>query len=213
MTGAASKIKQWLRLEPRLEPRCQLSVLMVCMGNICRSPTAEGALRARLKREGLDEWVKVDSAGIYGGHKGARPDARAVAHAAQRGIDISRLRAREVAPADFERFDLLLAMDSDNLSNLRHHCPEDLQGRLGLLLAMDANNLDNLRQRCPPGLQRKLRLLLSFAAAGPGAAGGEELPDPYYGPPAGFEHVLDRIEASMSGLVAELRRRLAALPT
>ena len=182
MTGAASKIKQWLRLEPRLEPRCQLSVLMVCMGNICRSPTAEGALRARLKREGLDEWVKVDSAGTYGGHKGARPDARAVAHAAQRGIDIAKLRAREVAPADFARFDLLLAMDSANLSNLRHHCPEDLQDRLGLLLAY-----------APPG-------------------DGLEVPDPYYGPPAGFEQVLDRIESSLDGLVVELRRRLALVP-
>ena len=179
MTGAASRIKQWLRLEPRLEPNVRLSVLMVCMGNICRSPTAEGALRARLKREGLDEWVKVDSAGTYGGHKGARPDARAVAHAAQRGIDISRLRAREVAPADFERFDLLLAMDSDNLSNLRHHCPEDLQDRLGLLLAY-----------APPG-------------------DGLEVPDPYYGPPAGFEQVLDLVESSLDGLVVELRRRLA----
>ena len=180
-------IKQWLSNRLKTTPKPKVSVLMVCMGNICRSPSAEGVLRARLQREGLADAVQVDSAGTYGGHKGAPPDARAVAHAAKRGINIAKLRAREVTQADFERFDLLLAMD--------------------------ANNLDNLRQRCPPGSHRKLRLLLSFAAAGPGAAGGEELPDPYYGPPAGFEHVLDRIEASMSGLVAELRRRLAALPT
>ncbi len=178
MTGRVSKIKRWLRLEPQY----RLSVLMVCMGNICRSPSAEGAMRARLKREGLDDLVKVDSAGTHRGHKGAPPDARAVAHAALRGIDIAELRAREVEAADFERFDLLLAMDSDNLSNLRHHCPEALQDRLGLLLAY-----------APPG-------------------DGLDVPDPYYGPPAGFEQVLDRIESSLDGLVVELRRRLALLP-
>ncbi len=174
----AATLKRWLRRAPRH----RLSVLMVCMGNICRSPSAEGALRQRLQREGLDPLVQVDSAGTHAGHQGARPDARAVAHAAQRGIDIAGLRARALSPDDFERFDLLLAMDDDNLGNLRRLCPPALQNRLGLLLAY-----------APPG-------------------DSLEVPDPYYGPPAGFEQVLDRIESSLDGLVGELRRRLAQLP-
>ena len=165
----------------RPEPR--LAVLMVCMGNICRSPTAEGVLRARLQREGLADVVLVDSAGMVGSHRGSPPDPRAVAHAARRGIDISRLRAREVVGADFERFDLLLAMDESNLDDLRHRGPAERHDRL--------------------------RLLMSFAAAGRGMV---EIPDPYYGAPSGFEQVLDLVESAADGLIAELRRRLAVLP-
>jgi protein-tyrosine phosphatase len=163
-------------------PPPRLSVLMVCMGNICRSPSAEGVLRARLEREGLGEQVFVDSAGTIGFHRGSPPDPRAVAHAAKRGIDISKLRAREVARDDFERFDLLLAMDADNL--------------------------DVLRTRCPPKHHDRLRLLMSFANDGNEAG---EVPDPYYGPPAGFDHVLDLIEAAVDGVVAELRQRLLSV--
>jgi protein-tyrosine phosphatase len=162
----------------RAEPR--LSVLMVCMGNICRSPTAEGVLRERLQREGLGELIQVDSAGTTGMHRGSPPDARAVAHAARRGIDIARQRARALADNDFARFDLLLAMDHDNL--------------------------DELRRRCPPDRHERLQLLLAFAPPGGGQL---EVPDPYYGPPAGFEQVLDLVESAIDGLVAELRRRLA----
>jgi protein-tyrosine phosphatase len=163
-------------------PRPRVSVLMVCMGNICRSPIAEGVLRARLAREGLADLVEVGSAGMVTSHRGSPPDARAVAHAARRGIDISRLRARVVAGADFERFDLLLAMDE--------------------------SNLDDLRRRCPPERHDRLRLLLAFASP---ALGVTEVPDPYYGPPAGFELVLDLVESAVDGLVAELRLRLAAI--
>lgn len=161
----------------RPPPRC--AVLMVCMGNICRSPTAEGVLRARLERDGLAELVLVDSAGTIGFHRGSAPDARAVAHAAKRGIDISKLRAREVQSADFERFDMLLAMDADNL--------------------------EALRARCPPQRQDRLQLLMSYAPAG---AESGEVPDPYYGPPAAFELVLDLVESAVEGVVTELRRRI-----
>jgi protein-tyrosine phosphatase len=163
---------------PRVEPR--LAVLMVCMGNICRSPTAHGVLRARLQREGMGELVQVDSAGTIGFHRGSPPDPRAIAHAARRGIDIADLRAREVTAADFDRFDLLLAMDEDNL--------------------------DALRRRAPPERHDRLRLLLSFA---PARTGVREVPDPYFGAPAGFELVLDLVEAATDGLLAELRQRLA----
>lgn len=172
-------IRRWFR--PRVEPR--LAVLMVCMGNICRSPTAEGVLRWRLRREGLGELVRVDSAGTTAFHRGSPPDSRAIAHAARRGIDIAGLRARELTAADFDRFDLLLAMDEDNL--------------------------ETLRRRARPEHHERLRLLLSFA---PPATGVLEVPDPYYGAPAGFEQVLDLIEAATDGLLAEVRQRLAAMP-
>lgn len=163
----------------RRPPPPRFGVLMVCMGNICRSPTAEGVLREHLARAGLGEQVLVDSAGTIGSHRGSPPDPRAVAHAARRGVDLSRLRARPVQADDFERFDLLLAMDGQNLGALR--------------------------ERCPPHRHDRLRLLLSFAPSG-----GEyvEVPDPYFGPPAGFDLVLDLVESAMPGLVAEVGRRL-----
>lgn len=151
-----------------------IAVLMVCMGNICRSPTAEGVLRAKLVAAGLADRVRVDSAGTHAYHVGEPPDERAQEHAAGRGYDLSRLRAREVVAADYERFDLLLAMDWDNLSLLQDDCP--------------------------PGAERRLRRLMEFA---PGA-GSEVVPDPYYGGAAGFERVLDLVEAACDGLVEHL---------
>jgi protein-tyrosine phosphatase len=155
-----------------------LSVLMVCMGNICRSPTAEGVLRQRLQAAGLADRVSVDSAGTHGYHVGDPPDERAQKHALRRGVDLSRQRARRVRDADFLRFDLLLAMDDDNLAALQ--------------------------RICPAGLEDRVRLLLSFAPDGP----IREVPDPYYGGAGGFEQVLDLVELACDGLVAELRRRL-----
>jgi protein-tyrosine phosphatase len=157
-------------------PEPAFRVLMVCMGNICRSPTAEGVLRHRLDAAGLADRIGVDSAGTYGGHAGDAPDPRAQRHAARRGYDLSRQRARPVRPEDFERFGLVLAMDEDNLAAL-----------------------ERLR---PPGLG-DVRLLMSFAARD-----GLPLavPDPYYGGPDGFEHVLDLVEAACDGLVEHLRR-------
>lgn len=154
----------------------RVRVLMVCMGNICRSPTAEGVLRARLRAAGLDRHVEVDSAGTHGYHAGEPPDRRAQKHAASRGYDLSKLRARRVVPADFERFDWVLAMDADNLERLRELRPEGAQARLGLLMEHARRHADV-----------------------------REVPDPYYGPPAGFERVLDLVEDACEGLLLRLR--------
>lgn len=155
-----------------------ISILMVCLGNICRSPMAEGVLRTKLLRAGLDRRVEVASAGTHG-ERGGAPDARAVAAAARRGYDLSRIRSRRVVAKDFERYHLLLAMDRENLDYLGSICPEGCGDRLGLLL-------DH----------------------GPPTLGVREVPDPYYGAPAGFERVLDLIEPACDSLVQNLRQRL-----
>lgn len=103
----------------------ELRVLMVCLGNICRSPTAEAVLRHKLAQTGLAERVELDSAGTGGWHIGEPPDGRAIRHAAQRGYDLSPLRGRRVSDEDFRRFDLILAMDEDNLAELERLRPED----------------------------------------------------------------------------------------
>lgn len=157
-----------------------MRVLFVCLGNICRSPTAESVLRAFAAREAPELNLEVDSAGTAGYHIGEPPDARTRQAAARRGYDLGRLRARVVAPADFERFDLILAMDRENLSVLRRRAPE--------------------------GTHERLRLLLEFAPPG----SPEDVPDPYYGGPNGFEEVLDLIEAAVSGLLRHLRQRARA---
>ena len=157
-----------------------MRVLFCCMGNICRSPSAEGVFRAQLAAAGLHDAVHVDSAGTDGWHAGEAPDARATRHAARRGYDLVSLRARRVEVADFERFDLVLAMDRDNLARLR--------------------------ALCPPRRQARLRLLMSFAPD----AGSEVVPDPYYGGADGFEHVLDLIEQACHGLLEHVRAELDA---
>lgn len=158
----------------------RLRVLMVCSGNICRSPTAEAVLRARLAAAGLADQVQVDSAGTQDYHRGSPPDARAVARGAARGYDLQGLRARLLADADFERFDLLLAMD-------RGH-------------------LDLMHRRSPPDCRERIDLLMRFA---PGLAPDDEVPDPYYGSLTGFDHVLDLVEPACDALLLDLQRRLA----
>jgi protein-tyrosine phosphatase len=167
-------MKFFFRFRP---PVSEFSVLMVCLGNICRSPTAEGVLRAKLERLGLGERVRVESAGTHG-EKGGAPDARAVAAAAKRGYELSQIRSRRVVTADLAAYDLVLAMDSDNLAFLRAAAPLEVHGRLRLLLSGDATD------------------------------GPRDVPDPYYGGPAGFEHVLDLIEAACDKLAQDLHRRL-----
>jgi protein-tyrosine phosphatase len=164
----------------------ELSVLMVCMGNICRSPTAEGVLRAKVAQAGLTRQVHIESAGTHNYHPGSPPDERSQAHALQRGYDLSRLKARQVTPDDYADFDLILAMDWDNLA----------------LLQVD----------CPPEHAIKLKLLMEFAGAqtGQGATLGPVVPDPYHGGDADFERVLDLTEAACDGLVAVLARSLQA---
>ena len=111
-----------------------MKILMVCTGNICRSPTAEGVLRAALERAGLEGRCEVDSAGTHDYHVGDPPDRRAVAHARRRGYDLSSLRARQVADADFEAFDLILAMDAGHLAQLAARCPEGQRHKLRMFL-------------------------------------------------------------------------------
>jgi len=154
-----------------------ISVLFVCMGNICRSPTAEGVFAKRLADAGLDERVDVDSAGTHAYHAGEPPDPRAQRTAASRDVDLSRLRARKAVAADFEEFDYVLAMDRDNYERLQEICPE--------------------------GAEHKLQLFLSYAPE----LDIDEVPDPYYGGPAGFDRVLDMIETAAEGLLEEIRKR------
>ncbi len=167
---------KWFRSTPQPQPAQR--VLMVCMGNICRSPTAEAVLRSKLQRAGLAERIAVDSAGTHGYHTGEGPDPRAVRAAAQRGYDLSRLKARPVQAADYERFDWILAMDEANLAWLRSKAPAALHPRLGLLMSHAA----------PTALAKSTL----------------EVPDPYFGPVAGFEQVLNLVEAACDGLVERL---------
>jgi protein-tyrosine phosphatase len=155
-------------------------ILFICLGNICRSPSAEAVLRAIAAKEAPDLHLEIDSAGTAGYHIGAAPDARSQEAARRRGYDMSPLRARIVETADFERFDLVLAMDE--------------------------NNLSVLQQRVPAAYRERVQLFLDFAPD----CGMSEVPDPYYGGPAGFEHVLDLVEEASRGLIAHLRARVRA---
>ncbi len=152
-------------------------VLFVCLGNICRSPTAEGVFRSVVERAGLLEHIEIDSAGTHAYHVDAPPDARSQAAALRRGIDLSGLRGRRATRADIEQFEYILAMDRENLSNLQ--------------------------AICPPGLEHKLGLFLEYAPDRP----EREVPDPYNGGEKGFERVLDMIEEVSNGLLAHLRQR------
>jgi protein-tyrosine phosphatase len=155
----------------------KVSILFVCMGNICRSPTAHGVFRDLVRREGLEERVVVDSAGTHAYHVGESPDRRAQETARKRGINLGDLRARQAVARDFESFDYVLAMDRDNFAILSRLCPEQHR--------------------------RKLYLFLDFAPD----LGIREVPDPYYGGSRGFEQVFDMVEAAAEGLLAELRAR------
>jgi protein-tyrosine phosphatase len=157
-----------------------MKLLFVCLGNICRSPTAEGVFRAVAAREAPDLLIEVDSAGTAGYHIGEPPDLRTRQAATRRGYDLSPLRARMVEPKDFDEFDLILAMDSENLSVLQ--------------------------RRAPAHARERLRLFLEFA---PDAV-VSDVPDPYYGGPNGFEEVLDLVEAATQGLLAHLRQKARA---
>ncbi|MGH8218641.1 MAG: low molecular weight protein-tyrosine-phosphatase [Steroidobacteraceae bacterium] len=152
-------------------------VLFVCLGNICRSPTAEAVFRTLAAREAPDLHVLVESAGTAEYHVGSAPDARAQAAARRRGYQMAGLRARSIERRDFGRFDLILAMDRSNLSALQRLAPHTAAERV--------------------------RLFLEYAAD----AGVREVPDPYYGGPNGFEEVLDLIEDASRGLLRHLRER------
>ena len=152
-------------------------VLFVCLGNICRSPTAEGVFRSVVEQAGLLESIEIDSAGTHAYHVNAPPDRRAQEAASRRGIDLSMLRGRKATDLDLEQFDYILAMDEENHANL---------------LAI-----------CPPGYEHKVRLFMEFAPQRP----EREVPDPYYGGDSGFDRVLDMIEEASRGLLTHLRAR------
>ncbi|MCP5269061.1 MAG: low molecular weight phosphotyrosine protein phosphatase [Zoogloeaceae bacterium] len=155
-----------------------IRVLFVCMGNICRSPTAEGVFRQFLSQQNLLARVEVDSAGTHGYHVGESPDPRTQRAAASRGYDLSEIRARRVVLQDLEYFDLILAMDK--------------------------NNLDALKRICPPELTAKLQLFMSYAKN----FDDEEVPDPYYGLGHGFDLVIDMVEDASSGLIESIIEKL-----
>jgi len=157
----------------------EFSVLFVCLGNICRSPTAEGVFRAAAERAGLAGSIQADSAGVGDWHVGSPPDRRAIQAARRRGYDLTAMRGRQVEVADFTRFGWILAMDESNMRALAEMKPPNFGGHLGLFL--------------------------DFAPA----LGVREVPDPYYGGPEGFDRVLDLVEHASAGLLARLQAALA----
>jgi protein-tyrosine phosphatase len=150
------------------------SILFVCMGNICRSPTAEGVFRVRAERAGMAQRLHIDSAGTHAYHVGHRPDPRSTACAARRGYDLSKQRARQVEANDFAAFDRIYAMDHDNLARLK--------------------------AACPPEHRHKLALFMDLATS----SASDVVPDPYYGDGNGFDLVLDYIEDASDGLLRDL---------
>ncbi len=159
-----------------------LKVLFVCLGNICRSPTAHGIFESMVAAEGLADKVTVDSCGTGSWHVGNAPDERATAAAARRGYDLSPLRARQLTASDFQHFDFILAMDEQNLANMQAICPAGYQGEMGLFL--------------PYGDQMAIR----------------EVPDPYYGGGQGFDEVLDLVEDGSRGLLRHILGNYALEP-
>ena len=156
----------------------QIKVLFVCMGNICRSPTAEAVFTHYVAEANLQDRIISDSAGTHDYHIGEPADERAQDAARRRGYDMSRLRGRQVGRKDLVEHDLVLAMDEHNLHRLKH--------------------------QCPPEHAHKLRLFMEFGNNG----NTREVPDPYYGGPQGFELVLDIIEDAAQGLLRHIRAQL-----
>ena len=160
--------------------RKRFGVLFVCMGNICRSPTAEGVFVHKAQQRGLLDHLRIDSAGTHNFHPGSPPDERSQKHARQRGYDLSRLRARRTRPEDYAEHELILVMDWDNQHLVEGECP-DLH-------------------------RHKVKRLTEFCKV----QQAEVVPDPYYGGPQGFEAVLDLVEDACDGLLDHIEARLRA---
>ena len=156
------------------------AVLFVCMGNICRSPTAHGVFNRKLMDAGIAHQVKVDSAGTHNYHPGSPPDARSQEHAAKRGYDLSDLRARQITDDDFAHYNLILVMDWDNLALVQDVCPLEHMG--------------------------KVRRLTEFCLTHDAPV----VPDPYHGGAKGFDDVLDLVEDACEGLLRHVRLMMAA---
>ena len=156
-----------------------VKVLFVCLGNICRSPTAEGVFRHIVQEEGHEKWITTDSAGTHAYHIGEQPDRRAQQTALMRGVDISDLRGRKAISDDFNEFDYVLAMDDENYQLLE--------------------------QICPAGTNEKLHLFLDFSQD----FSETQVPDPYYGGDQGFEHVFDLVESASKGLLEDIKKRFS----
>ena len=154
----------------------QVKVLFVCMGNICRSPSAEGVFNKLIKEQQVHKSFSIDSAGTHAYHIGDSPDLRSQKAAKERKVDLSKLRARKVIMGDFEDFDYLLAMDGDNHAIMMEACPEEHQ--------------------------HKIKLFLEYAPH----LETNEVPDPYYGGTYGFEQVLDLIEEASIGFLDQLKK-------
>jgi protein-tyrosine phosphatase len=155
-----------------------IKVLFVCLGNICRSPTADGVLRHLVAQAKLDNHIYVDSAGTGDWHIGHAPDKRTILTARKRGYDLSVLRARLVEPKDFNEFDYILAMDANNLTNLKRMKPASYKGKLDLFLSFSEQTTY------------------------------QEVPDPYHGDADDFELVLDLVEDAAQGLLTQLQKQL-----
>jgi len=157
-----------------------VKVLFVCMGNICRSPTAHGVFRDMIEKVDLSDRVEIDSAGTHAYHVGNPPDPRSQKTALSRGFDLSDLRARQVVVEDFSLFDYVIAMDKDNYQGLMAICPDDLTN--------------------------KISYFLDFASH----LGKKEVPDPYYGGSSGFDDVFDLVDEASKGLLEDIRQRYIA---
>ncbi|MEK7811337.1 MAG: low molecular weight protein-tyrosine-phosphatase [Pseudomonadota bacterium] len=155
----------------------QVEVLFVCMGNICRSPTAEAVFRHYVEKEGLEGHIRIDSAGTHDYHVGDAPDTRSKHAAKSRGYNMSGLLGRQVSIDDFRRFEYVLAMDKANLDMLERLRPVDSAGHLGLFLEFAQRHQER------------------------------EVPDPYYGGVQGFERVLDLVEDAAQGLLSHIKQR------
>ena len=159
-----------------MESKKSIKVLFVCMGNICRSPTAEGVFNKLIEQEQLEDYFMVDSAGTHAYHVGDPPDHRAQSAARERNVELTHLRARKVIMGDYEDFDFLLAMDEDNHAVLVRSCPKEHRHKIKYFLDY------------APNLQTR------------------EVPDPYYGGGYGFEEVLDLVEEASTGFLSSLRK-------
>ena len=162
-----------------MDNKKQVKVLFVCMGNICRSPTAHGVLRKLVEDSDLNDYIEIDSAGTHSYHVGSEPDERAQRTAVRRGIEMSDLRARKAKERDFDRFDFVLAMDRDNY--------------------------DILQGYTSPETEEKLYLFMDFADTDKWCT--HEVPDPYYGGADGFERVFDMVEEASLGLLEHIRQQ------